>query len=369
MILPVAVNVPNSDGKALLSAARVLIIPAKQRKEADVNLVSAVSVEALLTGLQACGVDTAKIRKTAGLALRYADPSEKLPNSVWDEVWGEAATLDPRPALPSLAAMRVPFGLFGPLDYLAGSAQTVRGGLQALSDHFSAAADGIELELDFRQPDGGALRIINSTTSACARESDEFTNAVILGRFRSVTNGQFRPRCVYLTRNLLPNSPHIEIFNTSVIYGAAHAGFDCSSDVLDLKQSMADGCLHDILLDIAKKLGFASLGKSGIAVSVRSRLKSLMPQGQAVAKRVARSLGLSERTLQRRLSEAGTSFQDVLDQFRIEESERLLLQGKVDLATIAMSLGFSDQAAWNRFFRRLRYMSPTAWQNANGRRQ
>ena len=90
-----------------------------------------------------------------------------------------------------------------------------------------------------------------------------------------------------------------------------------------------------------------------------------MPRGQAVAERVARSLGISERTLHRRLSESGTSFQDVLDQFRIEESERLLLQGKLDLAAVALALGFSDQAAWNRFFRRLRNMSPTAWQNAN----
>jgi len=63
-----------------------------------------------------------------------------------------------------------------------------------------------------------------------------------------------------------------------------------------------------------------------------------MPRGQAVAERVARSLGISERTLHRHLSESGSSFQEVLDQFRIEESERLLLQGKLDLATIALAL-------------------------------
>ena len=296
------------------------------------------------------------------------DPSEQLPNTVWDAVWVEAAKLDPHPELPSLAATRVPFGLFGSLDYLAGSAQTVRGGLQALSDHFSAAAAGVELELDFDQPDGGTLRIINSVATSSVLESDEFITAVILGRFRSVTNGHFRPRCVYLTRAPLNNSPHTEIFGAPVIYGAARAGFDCAREALDLKQSMADARLHDTLLEIAKKLGFASDGKSGIEVAVRSRLRSLMPRGQAVAERVAHSLGLSERTLHRRLSESETSFQDVLDQFRIEESERLLLQGKLDLAAVALSLGFSDQAAWNRFFRRLRNMTPTAWQNANGQK-
>jgi AraC-like DNA-binding protein len=329
--------------------------------------VPAVSAEALLAGLQACGVDTARIRKQAGLASRYVDPSEMVPNSAWETIWQEAAKLDPRPELPALAAMRVPFGLFGSLDYLAGSAQTVRGGLQALADHFSAAAAGIELELDFDGLESATLRIINSVGIASVLESDEFTTAVILGRFRNVSNGLFRARRVYLTRAPLATSPHADIFGAPVIYGAPCAGFDCDRELIDLEQSMADARLHDTLLEIAKKLGFASDGKSGIEVSVRSRLRNLMPRGQAVAERVARSLGISERTLHRRLSESGTSFQDVLDQFRIQESERLLVQGRVDLAAVALALGFSDQAAWNRFFRRLRNMSPTAWQKANGR--
>jgi AraC-like DNA-binding protein len=326
--------------------------------------VPAVVAEALLTGLEACGVNAAEIRKVAGLAPRYVDPSEQLPYSMWEAIWAEAAKLEPRPELPALAATRVPFGLFGPLDYLAASAQTVRGGLRALADHFSAASAGVEL--DFADSDGGTLRIVNSVANARVLETDEFTTAVILYRFRDVSNGHFRPQRVYLTRPALANSPHAEIFGAPVIYGASHAGFDCGRESLDLEQSLADPRLHDTLLEIAKKLGFASDGKSGIEVSVRSRLRSLMPRGQAVAERVARSLGISERTLHRRLSESGTSFQEVLDQFRIEESERLLLQGKLDLATIALALGFSDQAAWNRFFRRLRNMSPTAWQSAIG---
>lgn len=93
------------------------------------RFMPAASADALLAGLQACGVDAAEIRKLVGLAPRYPDPSEQLPNSVWETIWLEATRLDPRPELPALAAMRVPFGLFGPLDYLAGSAQTVRGGL------------------------------------------------------------------------------------------------------------------------------------------------------------------------------------------------------------------------------------------------
>ena len=329
------------------------------------HLVPAITVEALLEGLQTCGVDAAAIRSRVGLAPRYVDPSEQLPSSVWDHTWAEAAMFDPRPELPSLAAMGVPFGLFGSLDYLSGSARNVRGGLQALSDHFSAAAAGIELALDLAAPDGGSLRIFNAITAPSAFESDEFTTALLLGRFRNVTGGVFRPICVYLTRSALAGSPHAALFDAPVVYGSSHAGFDCDRASLDAEQSTADARLHDVLREIARKLGFANDGRSSFEASVRSRLTSLMPRGQAVAQRVARSLGMSERTLHRRLAASGNSFQGVLDQLRIEESERLLLQGKSDLAAVALALGFSDQAAWNRFFRRLRHMSPTEWRDVH----
>ena len=329
----------------------------------------AMSAEALLAGLQACGVDDVDIRRAAGLAPRYQDPAELLPYALWDAMWQRAHELDARPELPTLAALHVPFGLFGSLDYLAGTAETVRGGLQALSDHFSAATTGSDLELDFAHADVGMLRIIHSVESTSEILNDEFTTAVILGRFREVSAGRFLPQRVYLTRPSIAHSPHTTLFGAPVTYGATRAGFDCGHGMLDIRQSSADPRLHATLLDIAKKLGFGNQVSGGFELAVRARLRSLLPRGQAVAERVARSLGFSERTLHRRLSESGHSFQDILDAFRLEESERLLLRGDLDLAAVALAVGFSDQAAWNRFFRRLRNMTPTAWQNAHAQKR
>jgi AraC-like DNA-binding protein len=319
----------------------------------------AVTVEAILSGLQACGIDAATLRKELGLAPRYADPSELLPYSVWGRIWTLAAAVDPRPELPTLAALQVPFGVFGTLDYLAGSSHTVRGSLQALADHFSAVSSVRELEIDLPERDVGTLRVINS--AAGDAETDEFVTAVLLGRFRTVTGGKFQAQRVYLTRASLAESPHRALLEAPMVYGAARAGFDIPVQMLDLKQHSADSRLHNTLLEISKKLGYRTDKAGGFEISVRSRLRSLLPRGQAVAERVARSLGVSERTLQRRLSDLGTSFQEVLDQFRVEESERLLLQRKLELSEIALAMGFSDQAAWSRAFRRVRGASPAAW--------
>jgi AraC-like DNA-binding protein len=326
----------------------------------------AVSVDALLAGLDACGVDSRRIRHDLGLAPRYVDPAELLPYAVWNDIWAAAKALDPRPELPTLAAQNVPFGMFGALDYLAGSSETIRGGLLSLADYFSAVSAGTELEMDFSAFDAGTVRLINTT--ACSVENDEFTVAVIIARFSGVGRGRFQPERVYLTRPPLEGRPHERLINAPVLYGASHAGFDISEVMLDIEQQTADPRLHMTLGELSTKMGFRTGLENRFEITVRSRLRSLMPRNQAIAERVAASLGVSERTLHRRLTQLGTSFQEVSDQFRIEESERHLLQGRLQLVEIALALGFADQTSWSRFFRRMRGTSPRAWLTAQAHR-
>ena len=65
--------------------------------------------------------------------------------------------------------------------------------------------------------------------------------------------------------------------------------------------------------------------------------------------------------MNRRLRAIGKSWRDVLDGFREAEAERLLTSGRAGLSDVAFRLGFSDQTAWNRAFKRWKGMSPTEW--------
>jgi AraC-like DNA-binding protein len=78
----------------------------------------------------------------------------------------------------------------------------------------------------------------------------------------------------------------------------------------------------------------------------------------------SRGLGLSPRTLQRKLNELGTSFSDELEKSRRERAYRWVLETELPLRTIAKRIGFSDPACFSRAFRRWYQMSP-----ANFRRQ
>lgn len=84
----------------------------------------------------------------------------------------------------------------------------------------------------------------------------------------------------------------------------------------------------------------------------RQILCRLLPQGEPRREAVAQALCLSERTLQRRLQEAGGSFQQLLDDTRRDLAEQYLAQPDLAPLEIAYLLGFADPSNFYRAFKR-----------------
>lgn len=78
-------------------------------------------------------------------------------------------------------------------------------------------------------------------------------------------------------------------------------------------------------------------------------------------RKAARALGVSERSLQRRLHELGTSFQDELCAARLRDAERRMLDSDAPLTRIALDVGFTSAQHFSTQFRRLRHETPTQW--------
>lgn len=76
---------------------------------------------------------------------------------------------------------------------------------------------------------------------------------------------------------------------------------------------------------------------------------------------VAKRVGMSERTLKRRLKLKGASFQRLLDEARAERAKVLLHDGSATVDQVAAKLGYGDSANFTRAFRKWTGVSPTAW--------
>ena len=84
---------------------------------------------------------------------------------------------------------------------------------------------------------------------------------------------------------------------------------------------------------------------------------------------VARALHMSVRTLQRRLVASGVTFREVADAVRMQLAEEYLSDRAVSTAEVAFLLGFSDQTAFNRAFRRWTGQSPGRWRRGRAHAQ
>jgi AraC-like DNA-binding protein len=336
----------------------------------------AVTARALLAGFGAVGLDAGALRKAAGIAEAELEPVDGiLPLEAFARLWEESFRRASREELPTEVGLAVPFGAFGALDYLAASSETVEAAFHALAIHFRQVAGGFVLEVA-RTDDGGEVRLVpvgpahDAAGGDRMREvSDEFTLAVFVGRFRSQPLANpFRASAVRLTRQL-PGRPtrHAALLGAPVVFGCAVAALELPEVVWTTRLPTADPALQLTLRQLAERIGLGAAA-SDLELAVRARLRLLLPDGRAEASEVARALGMSERTLHRRLRQAGLTFGQVLDDFREAEAERLLGAGRASLMEVALRLGYSDQTAWNRAFKRWKGMSPSEWLASRGPR-
>jgi AraC-like DNA-binding protein len=94
------------------------------------------------------------------------------------------------------------------------------------------------------------------------------------------------------------------------------------------------------------------LGSATFADASRRSLRALLMAGRASGADLAGSLAIHRRTLNRRLEVEGLTFQDVLDEVRLSLARELLLDSELTTGDIALALGFQEQAAFFRAFRR-----------------
>jgi len=124
----------------------------------------------------------------------------------------------------------------------------------------------------------------------------------------------------------------------------------------------ADTSLYPVLLHHAERLLEQRAARADpIVARVRAALLPRLTSGEARLAPVAAELGLSTRTLQRKLAEAGSSFQQVLDAVRYGLAQDYLRRRELGLVDIAFLLGFQEQSAFTHAFREWSGMNPGAW--------
>lgn len=97
---------------------------------------------------------------------------------------------------------------------------------------------------------------------------------------------------------------------------------------------------------------------AGMRERARAVLLELLPTGETSADAVSRRLAVSKRTLQRRLKEEQTTFQEILDETRGDLARHYLKSSRLSSAEISLLLGFEDSSSFFRAFKHWTGVTP-----------
>lgn len=98
-----------------------------------------------------------------------------------------------------------------------------------------------------------------------------------------------------------------------------------------------------------------------LADRVRTSLGQKMCQGRPAVGEVAKSLGMSARTMQRRLGQLGTTYQNVLDEVRRHSARQFLADTDLGIGEVAFLLGFEEVNSFTRAFQVWEGTTPARW--------
>ncbi|MCA1336367.1 AraC family transcriptional regulator [Pseudooceanicola marinus] len=157
-------------------------------------------------------------------------------------------------------------------------------------------------------------------------------------------------------------------FGVEPVFGAEIDGMQFALEDIDRPTLKGDPAiwafftdhLDSVLPDAAAEAG----AEVPLEVRVVEEIAKLLSGGVPQLSEVAQSLGMGARTLQRRLSQRGCTYQSLVDEARRQLAHQLVSGTRYSLSEIAFLTGFSEQSAFTRAFKRWSGQTPGAYRSA-----
>jgi AraC-like DNA-binding protein len=177
---------------------------------------------------------------------------------------------------------------------------------------------------------------------------------------RKLLEQELTPLVVDIRRTGVDTGPYEAFLRCEVRQGAPRTRIVFDAQWLEWPLPGADSELAAYLEQQARARLEAASEQPSVVLELRRVLREQLPRGTPSVAQVARSLALSTRSLQRRLSEAGTSYEQVLDELRADLARACLAREDLSVAEVGFLLGFQDSSSFHRACRRWFGTTPTA---------
>lgn len=319
----------------------------------------------LWEGLKRAELDRAEVVRRANLPLSVVKDDAPIKTVQFFALWQAIETVSADAAI-GLRIASVLEGAVMPLAFVAAHhARDFRDALQRVArfkrlcapEEVVLTESGERGEIVIHWPHAGAAVAPSSLVDAT------FVSFVELGR--TGTGERLFPLKVELKRSVASRPALERYFGCQVIFDAKANRISFRRQDLDKRFATYNKDLLDVLVpELDRRLESHEASES-VAEQTRWVLRRRLTAGRPDIRSVATELAMSERSLQRRLTDEGFSFQALVSETRHQMALEYLADTSLALIEVAYLLGYEDQNSFFRAFRQWEAQTPSDWRAAN----
>ena len=247
--------------------------------------------------------------------------------------------------------------------YIARSSASLRDAL-VNGPRFYGLTDGAT-GLSLREVNGAdAIEVLTLDGSLLRyHRFQEFRVFALLARLRTIAGKDLQPLRLVFQHEIGPDAKALEsVAGCAIEFGGAFDGLVFKPGTLDVPLTTHDPELVAYLSDLAQeRMERSGRSQMPLRAQVEQRLISKLPARLLTSDEVAADMGLSRRTLNRKLKAEGLSFRDIVDALRFDLAKTYLKDG-LSITETAYLLGYGDHAAFSTAFKRWAGVSPSQFE-------
>jgi AraC-like DNA-binding protein len=324
--------------------------------------VRAELVTTVLQFVAGAGGNPARVRAAAGIRPGdLLDPARLIDFDLLAAALAHAADDLGDPSFGLHLGANFHLEALGLVTYAVLNASTVEIGLQNLVRYLDSLVQGLRPELATRRGET-TLRVSVGLRRATARhlqEAGTLTLVRLLGRL--LGDDRWTPRAVVLAHERPADvTEHVRLLGVVPTFGGRYNEMRFDAALLRREVPDADRSLVPIVEQRLQEVVGVDAREEPWLRDLRFRIASRLCDGHPSLAALAPDLGVSARTLQRRLADRGLVWRDLVQATRLRLATRYLEESDTDLTEVAFLLGYAEQSAFTHAFRRWTRKSPGA---------
>ena len=300
-----------------------------------------------------CGLDRASVLADIGLEPgALADRDNRLPLATVLRIWELLHRRFPDRvlALDWIRSWR-PTDL-GVIGYVVAQVSTVGEALEAVARYGQLVDESQSVRLSRK---GATSRLEYGLAPAvlATEQAAETIMASLVHFFRGIVGQSFVPIAVRLPHRASIRTPVLErYFGCPVLHEAGEVSTEFPTELLARPLPGADPVLAAYLRNQANTLAERLGAPNAVSQECARRIAERLGMGEPSQTAIARQMGMSERTLQRRLAAEGSTFNELLDQARRTIAFSYLADRRLAAYEVSFLLGYAEPATFFRAFKR-----------------